>query len=163
MLWIFVYTGSGRNSEQIINTNNILLKVINDKFSMLQLVTLFKCVVHCFTFCVHCLLCGHSPPECTGAHELRNCASLLEVFLLKCWRFRLVRLIWVYLSLQGVYYALYFSNNPSEKKSGAVMSGERGGRTSPKLAATRCENKRRSAATLMTVVWAVAPSCWNHR
>jgi len=27
---------------------------------------------------------GHHPPECTGAHELRGCAQLPEVLLLKC-------------------------------------------------------------------------------
>jgi hypothetical protein len=69
-----------------------------------------------FTFCVQCLLGTHRPPECTCAHELGSCPSLLEVFLLKCWRLRLVRLTWVYLSLQAVYCMLYFSNNPTEKK-----------------------------------------------
>ena len=29
------YTGSGRNNELIIDMNNILLRVINDNFSML--------------------------------------------------------------------------------------------------------------------------------
>jgi len=68
------YTRSGRNSELITNTNNILLKVINDTFSMLQFTTVLTFLLHCFTFCVECLLGGHHPPECTGAHELKSCA-----------------------------------------------------------------------------------------
>ena len=34
---MLVYTGFGRNGEQIINTNNILLKVINSNFSTYNL------------------------------------------------------------------------------------------------------------------------------
>ena len=67
------YTGYGRNSELIINMNNILLRVLNDNFSTLQFTIVLKFVSHCFTFCLQCLLGGHHPPECTGAHELRNC------------------------------------------------------------------------------------------
>ena len=65
------FTGSRRNSELIINTNNIILKVINDNFSTLRFTSVFKVVLHCFTFCVQCLLGGHHPPECTDAHQLR--------------------------------------------------------------------------------------------
>ena len=159
---MFVYTESGRNSEQIINTNDILLKVINGNFSTYNLLPCLNLLYIFSLFVYNCLLGGHSPPECTGAHELRSCALLFEAFLLKCWLFRLVPLICVYLSLQGVYCTLYFSNNPTEKNSGAVRSGEWGGRTSPKRATTRWKT-RRSAATLITAVWDVAPSCWNHR
>jgi len=50
-----------------------------------------------------------------------------------------------------------FFKQPHRKKSGAVRSGERGGHgTSPKREITRCGNKRRSAAMLITAVWAVA-------
>ena len=38
------------------------------------------------------------------------------MFLLKCWRFPLVWFIWGYLSLQGVYCALYLSNNPTKNQ-----------------------------------------------
>ena len=63
--------GSGRNSELTINTNNILLKVISDNFSTLQFTRVLKVVLHCFAFCVQCLLGGYHPPECTGVQELR--------------------------------------------------------------------------------------------
>ena len=44
------------------------------------------------------------------------------------------------------------------------MSGERGGPgTSPTREITPCRNKWRSAALLITAVWAVLPSCWNHK
>jgi hypothetical protein len=33
----------------------------------------------------------------------------------ECLQFRLVFLVWVHWSLQGVYCVLYFSNNPTEK------------------------------------------------
>jgi len=65
---------SSRNSKLILYTNNILLKVINDKFSTLRFTTVLKFVLHCFTFCVQCLLSGHHSPECTDAHELWSCA-----------------------------------------------------------------------------------------
>jgi hypothetical protein len=68
------YTRSGRNSELIINTNNILLKVINDNFGMLQFTAVLAFLLYCFTFCIEYLLGGHHPPECTGAHELESCA-----------------------------------------------------------------------------------------
>ena len=67
-------TGSGINSELIINANNILLKVINDNFSMLQFTTVLTFLIHCFTFCVQCLFGSHHCPECTGAHKLKSCA-----------------------------------------------------------------------------------------
>ena len=68
------YTRSGMNSELIVNTNNILLKIINDNFSMLKFPTVLKFLLHCFTFCVQCLLGGHHPLDCTGANDLRSCA-----------------------------------------------------------------------------------------
>jgi hypothetical protein len=43
-------TGSCRNSELIINTNNIFIKVINDNFSMLQFTVVLKLFLHYFTF-----------------------------------------------------------------------------------------------------------------
>ena len=55
-------TGCGRNSELIINKNNILLKVIDTNFFL-----------HSFTCCVQGLSGGHHNPQCTGAHELRSC------------------------------------------------------------------------------------------
>ena len=75
--------GSSRNSELIINMSNILLQVINDNFSMLQFSIVVKLFLHCFTFCVQCLLGGHHPAECTGAHEIRSCI-FLKMFILKC-------------------------------------------------------------------------------
>jgi hypothetical protein len=46
------------------------------------------------------------------------------------------------------------------KKSGAVRSSEGGSHeTSPKREITRCRNKRRSAAMLITSMWAIAPVC----
>ena len=63
-LQLFTDTGSGRNSELIINTNNILLKAINENFSTIQFTIALNLFLHCFTFCVQCLLGGHHPPEC---------------------------------------------------------------------------------------------------
>lgn len=48
------YTGSGINSEIIINTDNILIKVINDNFSMLQFSIVLKMFLNYFTFFVQC-------------------------------------------------------------------------------------------------------------
>jgi hypothetical protein len=48
------YTGSGINSEKIINTDNILIKVINDNFSMLQFSIVLKMFLNYFTFFVQC-------------------------------------------------------------------------------------------------------------
>jgi hypothetical protein len=62
-----------RNSELIIN-KNILLKVIDTNFSTSQFTMVLNFISHSFTFCVQCLLGGHHPPQCTGAHELRSCA-----------------------------------------------------------------------------------------
>ena len=61
-------TGSCRNSELFINTNNIFIKVINDNVSMLQLTTALKLFLHYFNFCIQCFSGGHHPAECTGAY-----------------------------------------------------------------------------------------------
>jgi len=63
-------TGCSRNSELLINTNNILLKVININFSMLQVTSVLHCFYIVALFCV----------QYRGAHEFRTCAKLLEVF-----------------------------------------------------------------------------------
>jgi hypothetical protein len=68
------YTECGRNSELIINKNNILLEVIDINFSTPQFTVVLNVFLHSFTFCVQYLLGGHHPPQCTGAHELRSCA-----------------------------------------------------------------------------------------
>jgi len=68
------YKRCGRNSELIINRNNILLKVIDTNFSTSQFTVVLNFFLHSFTICVQCLLRGHHPPQCTGAHELRSCA-----------------------------------------------------------------------------------------
>jgi len=60
--------GSCRNSELIINTNKIFIKVINESFSMLKFTVAFKLFLHYFTFCVQCFSGGHDPPECTGVY-----------------------------------------------------------------------------------------------
>ena len=75
-----------RNIELIINKNNILLKVINENFSTLQFTGVLKVVLHCFTFCVLCLLGGHHPPECRGVHELRITARSVssEMLTIAC-------------------------------------------------------------------------------
>jgi hypothetical protein len=70
---IYRNTGCGRNSELIINKNNILLKVIDINFSTSQFTMVLNFFLHGFTFCVQCLLGGHHPPQCTGAHELSSC------------------------------------------------------------------------------------------
>ena len=67
-------TESRRNSELIINKNNILLKVIDTTFSTSQFTMVLNFFLHCFTFCVQCLLGGHHPSQCTGAHELKEAA-----------------------------------------------------------------------------------------
>ena len=67
-------TGCGRNSELIINKTNILLKLIDTNFSTSRFTIALNFSLHSSTFCVQCLLGGHHPPHCTGAHELRSCA-----------------------------------------------------------------------------------------
>jgi len=69
-------TGSCRNSELIINMNNILIKIINENFSMLQFTIALKLFLHYFTFCVQSFSGGHHRPECTGAYYLRSCTFL---------------------------------------------------------------------------------------
>lgn len=59
-----------RNSALLISKNNILLKVININFSMLQVTSVFHC------FCIVALF----SVQYRGAHELRTWAKLLEVF-----------------------------------------------------------------------------------
>jgi hypothetical protein len=54
-------TGSGRNSELIMHTNNIVLRVTKDRLITLQFTAVLKFVLHCFTFCAQCLLGGHHP------------------------------------------------------------------------------------------------------
>ena len=66
-------TGCGRNSELIINKNNILLKVIDTNFSTSQFTMVLNFFLHSFTFCVKCLLGDHHPQR-TGAHKFRSCA-----------------------------------------------------------------------------------------
>jgi hypothetical protein len=44
--------GCGRYGELIINTNNILLKIIIVNFNMLQFTVVFQLVFRCFIFCV---------------------------------------------------------------------------------------------------------------
>ena len=73
MSYLYINTGCGRNSELIINKNNILLKVIDTNFSISQFTMVLNFFLHSFTFCVQCVLGGHHPPQCTGAHEL-SCA-----------------------------------------------------------------------------------------
>jgi len=43
-------TGSCRNSELIINANNIFINIINENFSMLQFTVVLKLFLHYFTF-----------------------------------------------------------------------------------------------------------------
>jgi len=69
---VLLCTGCGRNSELIINKNNILLKVIDTNFSTSQFTMVLNFFLHSFTFCVQCLLGGHHPSQCKGAHELRG-------------------------------------------------------------------------------------------
>jgi len=52
--------------------NNILLKAINISFSTLKFTIVLKLFLHCFSFCVQCLSCGHHSPKFTGAHELKG-------------------------------------------------------------------------------------------
>lgn len=63
-------TGCGRNSELLINTNNILLKVININISMLQVTIVLNCFYIVALFCV----------KYRSAHKFRTCVKLLEVF-----------------------------------------------------------------------------------
>jgi len=75
-----VQTGCSRYSELTVNMNNILPKVININFNMLQFTTVLKLFLNFFIFCVKHLLRGHHPPECTGAHELRSCNNASKGF-----------------------------------------------------------------------------------
>jgi len=62
--------GCGRNSELIINKNNILLKVTDTNFSTSRFTMVLNLFfLHSFTFCVQYLLGGHHPPQCTGAQS----------------------------------------------------------------------------------------------
>lgn len=86
------------------------------------------------------------------------------MFLLKYWRFHLILFVSTHLSLHDDYSTPYISNNPYRKNSGAVWSGKQGDHvTSLKWEITRRGNKWWSAAMLITVMWAVAPSCLNHK
>jgi hypothetical protein len=49
------YTECGRNSELIINKNNILLKVIDTSFITSQFTVVLYFFLHGFTFYVQCL------------------------------------------------------------------------------------------------------------
>jgi len=60
--------------------NNILPKVININFSLLQFSTVLTLFLNFFPFCVQRLLHGHHPPECTGAQELRSCDKISKCF-----------------------------------------------------------------------------------
>jgi len=62
-------SGRGRNSELIISTHNILLKVININFSTLKFTTVLKFFYFVLPF-MYDALGGHHPPECSGAHGL---------------------------------------------------------------------------------------------
>jgi len=126
--------------------NNILLKVINDNFSTLRFTSVLKVVLHCFAFCVHCLLGGHHPPECKDAHELRitirsvSSEMLTIASHMACFSaFKSTgRLLYTSLFKQ-----LHTHTHTQKKKRGAVRSGERGDHgTSPKREITRCGNKR---------------------
>jgi hypothetical protein len=66
--------GCGRNSELIINKNNILVKVIGTSFitSQFTLVLNFFYIVSLSVYV--CLLGSHRTPQCTGTHQLRSCA-----------------------------------------------------------------------------------------
>ena len=71
------------------------------------------------------------------------------MFLLKCWRFHPVLLVWVHVS------TLIFKQ---PHIIGAVRFGEWGGHgTSTKREITCCRNQRRSSVMLISAVWAVAP------
>ena len=54
--------------------NNILLEVINIRFSTLKFIIELKLFLHRFSFCVQRLSGGHHPSHCTGAHDLRSYA-----------------------------------------------------------------------------------------
>jgi len=120
----------------------------------LNLLVCFNWFLHCFIYGVQCLSDGHHPPECTGARLDKLHETSQSVFLKWWWLFSLILLVWVHLSLKGIYCMLYFPNNPTKKKSGAVRSVEWG----MKQETTHCEKKRRSASY---AVWAIVPSCWN--
>jgi hypothetical protein len=75
VLFIGVYTGCGRNSELIINKNNILLKVIDTNFSTAQFTMVLNIFLHSFTLCVQCLLGGLHPLHTSyeAAHNGLKC------------------------------------------------------------------------------------------
>ena len=72
----FARTESGRNNELIINKNTFYWKdlVTISACYKLPLCLNVKCVLNCFTFCVHFLLGDHNRPECISTNELRNYA-----------------------------------------------------------------------------------------
>jgi hypothetical protein len=140
--------------------NNILLHVINDNFSMLQFTIVLKLFLHCFTSCVQRVFV--TTTLLNAQVPMMRICIFLKVFILKWW-FHLVLLVWVHLSQQGIYCTL-LPNKPHRKKSRAVRSSEWGGHgTSPKQESTRCRNERWSTAMLVTAVYSIAPSCWNHK
>jgi len=114
-----------------------------------------------FTFYVH-LLCGHHPPECTGAHELRSCDNIS-----KCFSWNVSNFV-----SQCLFECIYIFKAPTVHLTFQLTPQKR----------IRCRyaqwtslwhiteirnhlrgNKWRSAAMLITAVWKVAPSCWNHQ
>jgi len=114
-------------------------------------------VLYIVSLFVYNFFCGgHRPPESTGLHELRSsrgvCFEMLEIsshiVCVRAFKFT------------GRLQCTLLFKKPYRKKSGAVKSGDGGGHgTAPKGEITRCGNKRRRAAMLITGMWTIAPSC----
>jgi hypothetical protein len=136
-------TGSSRNTELIINMNNILLTVSNDNFSILQLPLCLNWFLHFFTYHVQCLLGGHHPLECTGARVEKMCKTSQSVFSEIMMILSHTVCLSAFKSKGHLLYALRFKY-PHRKMSGALRSGKHGGHdTSPKPETTHCGHKRR--------------------
>jgi len=111
-----VYTGCDRNSELIINKNNVLLQVIDTNFSTSQFTMVLNFFLHSFHFL--CTMSFRWPPpssvhKCTRVKKLHITAwsvSSESLAISSC-----MFSFWVHVSLYGDYCTLYFSNNPTEK------------------------------------------------
>jgi hypothetical protein len=150
-----------RNSELIVNTKNILQKLIN--LAWYNLLLSLNCFLHCCTSWGTVSLRWPPPfwiQKCTWVENLRVTHWSVSSEMLKISSRIFVS---VNLSLQGDYSTLCTSNNPY-RKSGTVWSGKWGGHvTSLKREITHCGNMCRSVARLITVMWAVVTSCLNHK
>ena len=112
LTYLPLHTGCGRNSELIINKNNILLKVNDTNFSTSRFTMVLNFFLHSFTFCVQCLLGGHHPPQCTRVMKVR-----IRAWSVSSESLAISSRIFSFSACKSVGRVLYtfFPDNPTEK------------------------------------------------